>query len=277
MSAKAITPWNIRLDERLREGAARYSTSTTCDADPHDLGIELANECADAAGWAWVLFVRTITVPEPARGHLAERLSRLAVLALRLHTAVRTARDAVDRHCAGLHRVYEPRLAGPFPPRSGTPPTWQVLSQWCQSAVLDMTVDGDVAVDEQARRVFAARVGRRTQKGRETYDNRSFYRRPSELARELGDEIVSIAGWAAVLNARLDGAPGPRPALEALVRGARHAYLRSMSLALVAAEGDDSEPPPEGLVAPTAGGWVASQIRPHARRLSLVEADHGGE
>ena len=50
---------------------------------------------------------------------------------------------------------------------------------------------------------FLAKVYRRLEAGRETYQDRSFTRPPAELAVEIEQEILDLAAWSFILWTRL--------------------------------------------------------------------------
>jgi hypothetical protein len=50
---------------------------------------------------------------------------------------------------------------------------------------------------------FMEEVRLRMEKGRQAYGDRSFLRPPAELAREVEEELLDVAGWAFVLWTRV--------------------------------------------------------------------------
>jgi hypothetical protein len=50
---------------------------------------------------------------------------------------------------------------------------------------------------------FAEAVRRRMEKGRKNYGDASFFRPPEELAREVEEELLDVAGWSFILWTRL--------------------------------------------------------------------------
>jgi len=94
--------------------------------------------------------------------------------------------------------------------------------------------DGDLAWP-----LFASCVAARLEAGRREYGDKSFSREPTELVREVEEELFDVAGWAFILWSRMRDV---REALEGL-RPANDAEPRARPLTPEAPRGDKVHKP----------------------------------
>lgn len=190
-----------------------------------DVWAAMREELADAAVWAWVLWVRAEHLDEPAR------------CVVRLQ-ALRT-RDLVARAWA---------MAGLVLPIGGEWPVAPCAPQ-ALGAALPMFGTPSRTIDARASG-FAAVVAARAVHGQAKYGDRSFVAPIREILRELGEELVSAELWAEIAWQRVTRDPRISPesvvrdraCAAELIRAARHAHDRLGALDLVLVDTDGTAP-----------------------------------
>ncbi len=272
----ALKPFSTRLRERFEHGVSSYGDSTTRRVPPVDLLEALREEAADIAGWAWVVSVRTTTYDEPTRSAIALDLARLGRVSVSIFSHLveldwlftsRTVQDveAGETSIADLEALVNDLLAravvepmpDPVAPRPG-------VIKMPRSAVI---------------RDWMRMTGMRAEAGRNEYGDASFDREATDLVVELGDELVAIVGWCAVLLHRStptlfeETLADVRTRLAAIAGMAHVAYQRLPATYHLAAEGLGAPPPREQVDAvPTVRDWLEHAVMVQFRSVTAPTA-----